>query len=147
MVTHEAATTYNDKGATASDSLDGALSVTTNSEVDINKAGTYTVTYSAVDAAGNKADITRNVVVSDSTKPIITLIGGGTVNHEAATEYVDQGATAKDSLDGDLTVVTTGSVDVSKIGSYTITYNATDSAGNAAAEVKGLLRLVIHQFR
>lgn len=46
--------------------------------------------------------------------------------------FTDPGATATDSVDGDLTskIVETGSVNNATAGLYTLTYSATDSAGN-----------------
>lgn len=46
--------------------------------------------------------------------------------------FTDPGATATDAVDGDLTpkIVETGSVDTCTPGLYTITYSATDAAGN-----------------
>ena len=52
--------------------------------------------------------------------------------------YVDAGASATDSFEGDLTAkVAVGgdTVDTSTEGVYTLTYNVSDSAGNAAVEV------------
>ena len=42
------------------------------------------------------------------------------------TIYIDAGATA----DGGETVIDTSNVDVTTVGSYTVTYSATDTAGN-----------------
>ena len=77
-VTHALGTTYTDAGATASDDVDGDItsSITTSGAVDTNTAGTYTITYSVSDAAGNAAtQITRTVTVADTTAPIISRIG------------------------------------------------------------------------
>ena len=50
-----------------------------------------------------------------------------TATVELGSTYTDAGATA----DGGETVTTSGSVDVtSTVGTYTITYSATDAAGN-----------------
>ena len=51
MILHtvELGSTYTDAGATA----DGGETVTTSGSVDVNTVGTYTITYSATDAAGN----------------------------------------------------------------------------------------------
>ena len=56
---------------------------------------------------------------------------------EVGSTYTDLGATASDNYDGDITadIVTVNNVDTSVIGSYTVTYNVTDSSGNAASEV------------
>ncbi len=60
--------TTTDPGATATDDVDGSV-VTTSSwsatNPNINTAGTYTVTYSTKDAAGNTASDTRTVYVVD----------------------------------------------------------------------------------
>jgi|GEM_PF-2448114 len=52
--------------------------------------------------------------------------------------YTDAGAMATDDVDGDLTssiVVGGDTVDTSTPGTYTVTYNVSDAAGNAAEEV------------
>ncbi len=51
--------------------------------------------------------------------------------------YVDTGATASDPEDGNITpsIVTVNPVNTSIVGSYTITYNVTDSSANSAPTV------------
>ena len=51
-------------GVTATDDVDGEIAFTVTGEVDTNKAGAYTLTYTATDAAGNTATVTRTVTVS-----------------------------------------------------------------------------------
>ncbi len=62
---------YNDAGAAALDAVDGVVAVTTVSTVNTAVIGTYTVTYTAADAAGNTATAVRmvNVVVTPSPPP------------------------------------------------------------------------------
>ncbi len=74
---------------------------------------------------------------SDTTKPVITLVGDSSVTHTLGTPYVDAGATASDNLDGNITsdIITSGTVNVDLAGTYTITYNVTDWAGNHAVTV------------
>ena len=131
---------YNEQGATATDNIDGDLtaSIVTTGSVNTNVAGTYTVTYSVSDAAGNTASATRTVVVSaDTTAPVITLLGSATVNLTVGDAYTDAGATATDNIDGNITssIVVTGSVNTNVVGTYTLTYNVSDAAGNAATPV------------
>ena len=54
---------------------------------------------------GNSAiQMFRNITVTDTKEPIVTLIGGtGTIFVEGGTDFSDPGATAYDSLDGDVT--------------------------------------------
>lgn len=52
-----------DPGFSALDDTDGVVPVTVSGVVDVNTAGTQTLTYSAVDAAGNVATLDRTVNV------------------------------------------------------------------------------------
>jgi hypothetical protein len=51
--------------------------------------------------------------------------------------YVDSGATALDNIDGDITasIMTGGTVDTGHTGTYILTYDVTDIAGNPATQV------------
>ncbi len=108
------------------------------------QTGTYTVKLTASNSAGGTATsqntftVTLPVIV-DTTKPIITLVGEETINLTVGDPYTDQGATANDNLDGNITanIVKGGAtVDTSTPGSYVITYNVKDAANNTAVEVK-----------
>ena len=134
-INHEQGTTYTDEGATATDAVDGSVTVSTSGSVD-DAAGTYTITYSATDSSGNAATATRTVIVADTIAPIITLNGAAAVTHEQGTTYVDEGATATDSVDTTVEVVTTGAVNAAIAGEYTLTYTATDQAGNASSATR-----------
>ncbi len=59
---------YTDPGATASDNMDGFLKVTVSDTVNSNFAGTYNITYHAIDAAGNEASASRTVVVKNDAE-------------------------------------------------------------------------------
>ncbi|MDA9359514.1 BspA family leucine-rich repeat surface protein, partial [Flavobacteriaceae bacterium] len=100
--------------------------------------GTYTIEYSVSDAAGNIASVSRTVIVSLDLPPTITLIGSSTINLTVGDTFTDPGATATDDVDGDLTssISISGSVDTSTAGTYTISYNVSDAAGNAATVVQ-----------
>ncbi|MBT8274425.1 MAG: DUF5011 domain-containing protein, partial [Bacteroidia bacterium] len=135
--------TYTEQGATATDNVDGDISaniVIGGDVVDTNTAGTYIVTYNVSDAAGNAAtQVSRTVnVAADTTPPVINLIGASTINLTVGDSYTDQGATATDNVDGDITaniVVGGDTVDTNTAGTYVITYNVSDAAGNAATQV------------
>ena len=64
-VNHEQGTTYADDGATASDTVGGTMTVTVTGSVVTGTAGTYTLTYTVTDAAGNTAtQVTRTIIVT-----------------------------------------------------------------------------------
>ena len=132
--------TFNDPGAKANDNLDGDISdqIVVTGEVDTHKVGSYTLTYTVSDRAGNTATAERTVKVVDNEKPVITLNGDNPMTVEMGSTFEDPGATATDNVDGDLTsqIQVTGSVDTSQFGTYTLTYSVTDSAGNTATATR-----------
>ena len=59
-------TSYNDAGATCRDDVDGSITPTFFSTVDVSQTGTYSVTYSCTDIAGNNATpVSRTVLVHE----------------------------------------------------------------------------------
>jgi len=70
--------------------------------------------------------------------PSITLVGDDPYVIANGSEYTDPGATAWDSLDGDITsdiVVGGDTVNTAVNGDYVVTYDVTDSDDNAATQV------------
>ena len=128
-------TEYTDLGATATDNIDDVLIVDVDSsEVDTTVVGTYLVTYSATDTAGNIGLATRSVHVTgaDTIAPVITLNGENPITLTVGNNYTDAGASATDNVDAVVNVSTSGTVDTSTVGIYTLTYTATDSSNNVA---------------
>jgi hypothetical protein len=138
-ITLEVGTPYFDPGWTASDNYDGDISanIAITGTVDCDSLGTYTLRYSVSDSSGNPAEEkTRTVNVVDTTAPVIILSGANPVTLEVGISYVDPTYTATDNYDGDITgsVVVTGLVDHTALGSYVLYYNVSDSSGNPAEE-------------
>src|SRR5210317_1762574 len=105
-VTIQVGETYTDAGATATDNYDGDLTedIVVVNPVDTSAVDTYTITYKVLNAAGYAAtEVTRTVNVVDTTVPVITLVGSGCDKNKAGETYTDEGATATDNYDGDLT--------------------------------------------
>ncbi len=73
---------------------------------------------------------------SDTTPPVITLTGADPINLEAGVDtYTEQGAIAVDAVDGTFAATVGGAtVDVNTVGVYIVTYDATDTTGNAATQ-------------
>ncbi|MCM3871767.1 MAG: DUF5011 domain-containing protein [Pyrinomonadaceae bacterium] len=133
----ECHTSYTELGATASDNCGGSFAATSSGGVNVNIPGTYTVTYTASDAAGNAAaPVTRTVNVVDTTSPVITLNGAATITVECHTPFTDPGASAADTCDTSVAVTTSGSVNPNVVGTYTLTYSATDDSGNPATATR-----------
>lgn len=77
----------------------------------------------------------------DTEAPVITLKGKEKITIKVGDKYVDEGATAIDKKDGDLTskIVVTGKVDTSKKGTYTLTYTVEDKAKNKATKTRTVI--------
>ncbi len=119
------------------------MTVKSSGTVNTSKVGKYTITYTATDAAGNKATKTRTVNVVDTTAPVITVKGANTVTVSHGSAYTDAGATATDNVDPAVTVTSSGTVDTATEGTYTITYTATDAAGNTATETRTVTVVIV----
>lgn len=135
-------------GATATDDRDGDLTskIEISGNVDTKKAGTYKITYTVKDAAGNEATVTRTIIVKgngsdDTSTPQITLNGDKEIKIKVGETFSDPGATATDSIDGSLTnkIVTTGTVDTTTAGEYKITYTVKNSSGKEASVTRTVL--------
>ena len=85
-------------------------------------------------------------VTVDTTAPVITLendtVAGNT--GVVGTAYTDPGATAMDNVDTSVDVVLGGdTLDINTVaGTYLITYDATDTAGNGAVQVERTVTVV-----
>merc|ERR1711865_39520 len=95
---------YKDDGATCADFVDGQLNhrVRVGGDiVDLTIVGTYTVKYTCSDLTGNQAKgIERTVIVQDTTRPTVDILGRQNIKIEAGFPYTDAGATASDTLEG-----------------------------------------------
>ncbi len=133
-------TTYVEPGATATDIVDNVLPVTIagdtvdTSVVDVS----FTVTYTATDNTGNPTTVNRVVNIvppPDTIAPVITLVGDNPQTITVGNSYVELGATANDDIDGDITaniLINPTNVNTAAIGTYSVTYDVVDDAGNPA---------------
>ena len=134
--THQAGNVYLDVNASWSDVVDGSGVIVASGEVNASIPGTYVLSYNYTDAAGNAAQtVTRTVVVVDTTAPVISLHGDANITHQAGNAYLDANASWSDLVDGSGVIVANGEVNASVPGTYVLSYNYTDAAGNAAQTV------------
>ena len=71
----------------------------------------------------------------DTTPPTITLQGSDPLILTVGSSLNDPGALVTDNLDANRTISGTGIVDNTTPGTYTLTYQTTDTSGNTAAPV------------
>ena len=83
-------------------------------------------------------------IVTDTTIPVISLVGASDLTIQAGSEYIESGVSASDSLDGDIAslVIVASNVNIDLPGEYTVSYNVKDSSGNYAVEVVRSVKVV-----
>ena len=132
--------TYQELGSTVTDNTDNGLVASISGQVDSSTPYTYTITYTASDLAGNETVITRTVIIeaaSDDEAPAIVLIGDTIINLTVGNAYSEQGISVTDNIDhvDDISVSMIGQVNTNIVGTYTITYQASDIAGNQSMTI------------
>ncbi|WP_049669762.1 immunoglobulin-like domain-containing protein [Bacillus sp. FJAT-27916] len=132
-------------GVKASDEIDGDLTAGINVEgkVNVDKPGTYLLTYTVKDKSGNIATAERKVTVVDNIFPEISVI-----DTDIELQWFDsfdpmQGVTATDNYDGDLTskINVEGKIDTSLApdeASFLFTYTVKDTSGNITEAQRSL---------
>ncbi len=119
---------------------------TTDSNI-YGTSGNYNVIITYSDDEDYHTSLTLSLTVNaitDTTAPVITLLGDNPITLTLGTDYTEYGATALDDVDGDITgsIVITNPVNVYVLGTYTVRYNVQDSAGNSAVEVTRTVNVI-----
>jgi parallel beta-helix repeat protein len=124
---------------TANDACDGVLVVMndyTGLSDDCGATGSATVTFSAVDACGNTAQVVRTVTVEDTTPPMLTDPLDATFECDGSGNTADIAAwlatgTASDDCGSAMVThdYTSLSDDCGETGSATVTFTAEDECG------------------
>ena len=118
-------TLLNRKGTPISTSMKG--------DVDLTKLGEYEVSFTA---HYKKETLTEKRIfkVVDTTAPQITLVASPEYYTNPAHDYVEEGFTATDNYDGDVT-----SLVASEIKDGKVYYSVTDSSGNTATAERTII--------
>ena len=133
-VTVPAGSAFADPGATANDLVDGIVPVVVQGAVNTATPGTYTLTYTATDAALNRGTAVRRVTVVDNAPPVVTVPATITAEATGPTgAIVTYTASALDTISGPLAAsCSPASGSVFAIGNTTVACTSTDTAGNTA---------------
>lgn len=117
------------------------VSVTTTGEVNTEIVGTYKLTYQAVyqfDYFFGQLEFVQSgervVVLQDTQAPEITLVSSPEVYTIPGDEYVEEGYSAIDNYDGDLTEQVDRNVEEGKV--Y---YSVADSSGNETEVIREIV--------
>ena len=112
--------------------------------VSSNDEGTYSIKIIGKDNANGVDNSQVTLIVlpkttpSDNVKPVITILGNNPATVYQGNTYSDNGATAYDNVDGDITseIYTSSNVNTNVVGNYQVTYSVSDEAGNSASATR-----------
>lgn len=129
--------TWNDPGATCTDEEDGTWRITASKNtIDTTTAGHYIAIYECIDSDGMRqvnGGVRSVYVTAGDLPPVLTLSSYEQTISVNGTWSLPS-ATCKDKDDGDISsrVTTDGvnSVNVHKAGTYTVSFDCVDAAGN-----------------
>ena len=129
-------TLYNPENLKAEDLVEGLqdatdVKVTVSPELDVNVSTAQQVTVTLTDAGGNTTQVQCNVtIIADKEAPVISGVTDKVVYLGDAVSY-KSGVTVTDNLDENPTLdIDSSKVDLSAVGTYNVTYTATDRANN-----------------
>lgn len=127
---------YFEEGYNAYDNYDGNIK-----DKVITKEIEDGILYEVLDSSNNKTTVKRKININDVEPPKITIKGQSDYYVLLGTKYAEQGYSAYDNCDGDLTdkVTVSGTVDVNKDGNYQIVYEVTDSKGNKSSVTRNVM--------
>lgn len=129
---------YQEQGAQAEIlSINLNKNIEIKNKVDITKIGKYQINYRIKHLFTTK-EVTRMIIIVDTTCPIITLKGNKEIKLYQNSKYKEPGYQVTDNYDKDLEakVKITNNVNTSKLGSYEIKYEVEDSSGNKGSIIR-----------
>ena len=111
----------------------GEVKTNLKTEIDYKKIGTQKITIEAEDKYGNKVEKTANLTIKKDTEgPVFYGLSSMSVEKNSSPNY-KSGVKAVDARDGSCTFsVNSSAVNLSKAGTYYITYTAKDKKGNSS---------------
>ncbi len=94
--------------------------------------GEKTIYVKCKNSEGTESNVNSSKITLDTQAPVIKLEGNvsTTININKGSAYSHVGAVVTDNYSTGLTATITGTVNTNAVGTYTVTYTATDEAGN-----------------
>ncbi len=123
--------------ATASDLL--KVSTITNDAPSTFPLGETIVTWTAIDESGNSAKSTQKVTIEDTTSPAIKVPDDITIEATSSDNNTITIGDAKADDNVGVTTITNDSPTIFKVGKTTVTWTASDAAGNVAKEIQTVI--------
>ena len=123
---------------TAMDNVDGTIQGTTNQSIfPITQQGSYTITWTYTDTAGNSSTQNQTIIVDDTTAPVPALAQLPVVSGQCSVTVT--APTAIDACEGTITGTTTDPTSYTAQGAYTITWTYDDGNGNTSTQIQTVI--------
>jgi PKD repeat protein len=128
---------YSEPGYTSVDAQDGNITsfVVIDNALNTDVLGSYAITYTSTDMAGNVSQEVRTVVVVDRVAPVINLIGSDSVEFGrfwTDPTTVTDNYWSMENIQFTKQFGLTGQVRWDRKGVYTVNYTAIDGSGNTS---------------
>ena len=106
----------------------------------------YTVSAKNQFGSGEESDPITITTLADTEKPVIVINPPNSVTLTQGDIYSELGASCTDGIDGNISNITiVSNVDVTTVGTYQVTYDCQDAAGNNADQIIRTVHVVIPQ--
>ncbi len=114
--------------------------VTVDTNLDINKLGTYEITYT-LNYKEKVLSLTRKIEVVDTTAPTLTLKGDSEITLKKGSSYQELGCSALDNYDETVNdkIQVINNVNSNLEGIYEVKYNVVDNSGNMASVTRKVI--------
>ena len=134
LATLTGACTVTATAPSTTDNCGGVIIGTTSNPLTYSTQGTSTITWNFTDAAGNTSSANQTVIVLDNVAPTITAPVAVSVSANAACAATGVVLGSPVTTDNCSAVTTSNNAPATfLIGTTTVTWTATDAAGNAAS--------------
>jgi hypothetical protein len=125
-----------------------------DNKVNVNKLGTYIITYIVKDGSNNSTEVSREVRVVDRIAPIIEILGGDMIDMARFQDYIEPGFRILDNYDSDedlrSSLVITSDLGrrndtlwAELSGWKYVRYYVTDKSGNKSKTVERSIRVLV----
>jgi len=129
--------TSQDNTNTSQNNSTTSSSATTTTN-DSNNNTSSTNTNNSTTTTNDTSTTPAKIETINKNAPVVTLNGEKDLIYEVGGVYTEYGATALDEVDGVVSVTTSGTVDTTTIGTYTITYTAKDKDLNIGTATRNI---------
>jgi hypothetical protein len=121
----------------ATDNCNGLITGTTSNPTSYTSQGTYTITWTFIDAVGNTSSQTQNVIINDTVAPVPNVASLPTITGQCSATVATP--KASDNCNGTIIGTTTNPTSYTTQGTYTITWIYDDTNGNTSSQTQTVI--------